>query len=604
MAKINNTKPCSKCIEAIRPGTAVRGPLALWGSDLCWRHLQEQGKDEVNNWRRIVFENRENLEGANLREVDLSWEAYEKIGLQADFYFANFKGAKLQESNLRGINAGSADFTDAYLNKAHLEKTNLRGAIFKKSDLSEAHLRNADLRYAELMSAKLEKAYLENVNFYKAHLENADLRGAHLENADLINTNFKCANLEGAYLKKANLWETNFENANLWKADLKEASLSNTHFKNAYLAGANLENANGFADFKNAKLISASLKGAKLRGSGFKKAVLKLADLENADLSKVNLEKADLSEADFENANLSYADLKGANLLDIRYIKPYRLPEPAKNFILRFLIICRIKARFLYDVAFISLVLISLIFPFILKPISKWIPDLLVLPAFILKLFSQYLFVELGLILIPFIPFVLPLFWVWIFYKGEFKKGREIAEKYLKKLEKNEKKQWKINWLRRILHPTRWCGAVVDAVGRCDPLDLRYIKDQSWLEAKIEEAKKCWWKRFWMYLWGITCGYGTNIWLWIFWSAVIVLSFGATYWLGGDSLVQVLDQVARKSWDTYLYYSIVTFTTLGFGDVVPTSCAGEAIVAIEVFMGYLMLGGLISIFANLLARRA
>jgi len=589
MAENQNTRLCSRCVEQ---GITKE---ALWGSEYCWRHLCEQGEDFVNEWKRRVRENINNLRRADLSEADLRG---------FDFSSANLERVWFIGANLEGANFFNVSLEDAKFMGANLENANFEEAQLKNAKFNGAVLKNAKLIKAHLEKADLGGAHLENANLMDAHFENADLRGAHLENADLINTNFKCANLEGAYLKKANLWETNFENANLWKADLKEASLSNTHFKNAYLAGANLENANGFADFKNAKLISASLKGAKLRGSGFKKAVLKLADLENADLSKVNLENADLSEADFENANLSYADLKGANLLDIRYIKPYRLPEPAKNFILRFLIICRIKARFLYDVAFISLVLISLIFPFILKPISKWIPDLLVLPAFILKLFSQYLFVELGLILIPFIPFVLPLFWVWIFYKGEFKKGREIAEKYLKKLEKNEKKQWKINWLRRILHPTRWCGAVVDAVGRCDPLDLRYIKDQSWLEAKIEEAKKCWWKRFWMYLWGITCGYGTNIWLWIFWSAVIVLSFGATYWLGGDSLVQVLDQVARKSWDTYLYYSIVTFTTLGFGDVVPTSCAGEAIVAIEVFMGYLMLGGLISIFANLLARRA
>jgi voltage-gated potassium channel Kch len=54
---------------------------------------------------------------------------------------------------------------------------------------------------------------------------------------------------------------------------------------------------------------------------------------------------------------------------------------------------------------------------------------------------------------------------------------------------------------------------------------------------------------------------------------------------------------------TTFYYSIVTFTTLGFGDFVPRSLTAALFVMIEVVTGYIMLGGLISIFANKLARR-
>ncbi|WP_041279584.1 ion channel [Desulfobacula toluolica] len=49
---------------------------------------------------------------------------------------------------------------------------------------------------------------------------------------------------------------------------------------------------------------------------------------------------------------------------------------------------------------------------------------------------------------------------------------------------------------------------------------------------------------------------------------------------------------------TYYYYSIVTFTTLGFGDIVPNDIKSEIIITIEVILGYIMLGGLISIFAT------
>jgi hypothetical protein len=52
------------------------------------------------------------------------------------------------------------------------------------------------------------------------------------------------------------------------------------------------------------------------------------------------------------------------------------------------------------------------------------------------------------------------------------------------------------------------------------------------------------------------------------------------------------------------YFSIVTFTTLGFGDVVAVNLFARFLVTFEVILGYVMLGGLISIFANKLARRS
>jgi hypothetical protein len=54
------------------------------------------------------------------------------------------------------------------------------------------------------------------------------------------------------------------------------------------------------------------------------------------------------------------------------------------------------------------------------------------------------------------------------------------------------------------------------------------------------------------------------------------------------------------------YYSFVTMTTLGFGDITPKVDQWflQIVVTIEVVLGYIMLGGLISIFSNKLARRA
>ena len=52
-----------------------------------------------------------------------------------------------------------------------------------------------------------------------------------------------------------------------------------------------------------------------------------------------------------------------------------------------------------------------------------------------------------------------------------------------------------------------------------------------------------------------------------------------------------------------LYYSFVTLTTVGYGDIVPATPVARIITICEVFIGYIMLGGLLSIFTNKMAKR-
>ena len=54
---------------------------------------------------------------------------------------------------------------------------------------------------------------------------------------------------------------------------------------------------------------------------------------------------------------------------------------------------------------------------------------------------------------------------------------------------------------------------------------------------------------------------------------------------------------------TMVYSSMVTFTTLGLGDVAPKTNFAAMLITTEVIIGYIMLGGLISICSNKLARR-
>jgi hypothetical protein len=88
---------------------------------------------------------------------------------------------------------------------------------------------------------------------------------------------------------------------------------------------------------------------------------------------------------------------------------------------------------------------------------------------------------------------------------------------------------------------------------------------------------------------------------------VAAISFGlaAIYGVIYRIFPHILDyKDSANTWFTPYYFSIVTHTTLGFGDVRPATLAGEIIVSSEVILGYTTLGLLLSVLAQSIARRS
>jgi uncharacterized protein YjbI with pentapeptide repeats len=100
------------------------------------------------------------------------------------------------------------------------------------------------------------------------------------------------------------------------------------------------------------------------------------------------------------------------------------------------------------------------------------------------------------------------------------------------------------------------------------------------------------------WLWWVTSDCGRSFVRWGLWSALIVVCFAAAYAHVG------IDFGDHRTFLSPLYFSVITVTTLGYGDVVPSTVAGQIVSMLEVTIGYLALGGLIGIFSNKMARRA
>jgi uncharacterized protein YjbI with pentapeptide repeats len=127
----------------------------------------------------------------------------------------------------------------------------------------------------------------------------------------------------------------------------------------------------------------------------------------------------------------------------------------------------------------------------------------------------------------------------------------------------------------------------------------RHARDQDY----IEEFKAA--HPYYYILWrGLTdCGRSmTRV---ILWSAVLAVFFGLVFFsLGREAFA--LSHPETLPWGLFsmIYYSVVTFTTLGFGDITPRTPLAATLVMVEVVTGYLMLGILISILATKVARRS
>lgn len=77
--------------------------------------------------------------------------------------------------------------------------------------------------------------------------------------------------------------------------------------------------------------------------------------------------------------------------------------------------------------------------------------------------------------------------------------------------------------------------------------------------------------------------------IWILSYVGLVPVFAVVYWLLPDGQFRIPDN-AGTDFGSWLYYSIVTITTLGFGDYTPAHGWAQCVTAVEVMCGLIILG--------------
>jgi len=337
--------------------------------------------------------------------------------------------------------------------------------------------------------------------------------------------------------------------ANVSGADLEGANLSNAILMGANLSGAFLMDAN----LSGASLVKANLLGAALSGANLSGADLHDANFSNAILDRANLSKtklwANLSGASLVRANLWNAILMGANLSGAFLAEANFSGADLRraNFSNANLVRANLSGAVLDDANLSGALLWGILYTtdeVFNRLITWWGPQILSL-----------------------IPFV------------------------------KHSKKWKQMGITNFIR--------VDTSkinGATNPILKRHIEDFQFI---LGFKEKTWFHRRVFYpLWKMTSDCGRSLLLWFFWSVGLVGLFTYLYSKNLNWFAQ--SQLAKLDWFNALYFSIVTFTTLGFGDLSPnlTNRTAQAWVIAQVIIGYIMLGGLVSILANKLARRA
>lgn len=289
-----------------------------------------------------------NLTGANLEAADLREGKIMKRGEQGVLVDRKraagtgaktvLTGAKLSNTNMAGVQAQSADFTDADLSGVMLTGANLSGVNFEGANLADSDMSRTDLSYANMRDTIIAGAMMDNTEQTGLAMSNVitDLdMGDKLENlgkslAQLLEEHTVWVSTAGRKGRQLDLSGydlhdvidlrsypltairavgANFLNQDLQRAAMQSALFDRCDFRDCLMNEADLRG----SSLKYAEMARVTLAGALLcplqfdNSDGSKR-------LQRVDLSGANLRYADLYEADFRDCIMMGVDLSGANL--------------------------------------------------------------------------------------------------------------------------------------------------------------------------------------------------------------------------------------------------------------------------------------------------
>ncbi|ASJ03493.1 voltage-gated potassium channel [Thermococcus profundus] len=340
--------------------------------------------------------------------------------------------------------------------------------------------------------------------------------------------------------------------------DLSGENLSGEDLEEAYLSEANLSGANlSEANLRYADLSDSNLDGADLSWAILTGADLSGASAKRADFTRANLEEADLSGASLIGTNLSLASLRGANLTraDLRGTELYGAELESSN-----LLGADLRGARLHGVSFKGVRNIEHA-RLDAKVIEEVEGDQLRKenPQRAIESYLKALSVYLEL-------------------KETFR-SRGLYDR----ASAYTVGEWRVRGkVQSIAHRAESPAELEEFV----PLTARSGK--RWLIAL--EGKTRWLLNV---IYRLTSSYGESASRVLITTIAIVFVYAVIYWLAGA--------LGNSSFAESLYFSLVTFTTVGYGDIVPKE-SYRLLAASEAFVGAFLMAFFVVVISRKLIR--
>lgn len=154
-----------------------------------------------------------------------------------------------------------------------------------------------------------------------------------------------------------------------------------------------------------------------------------------------------------------------------------------------------------------------------------------------------------------------------------------------------------LSQIRCTLHELVQIKNYYQEMGNFRLADAFYVEQIERIQRLIPKDERTILNRAGYGFWRISSNYGVSLLRWqiIFFS--MATFFGFLYWK--FNLVRYSDTPSTQvTGFSNFYFSFITITTLGFGDIIAKKGVGEFVVTLEVLIGYMMLGVLMGIFTK------
>ncbi|WEL22698.1 pentapeptide repeat-containing protein [Halorhabdus sp. BNX81] len=513
---------------------------------------------EGGEYRRSDF-TRSDLRWAQFTEVNLNLVDFSNADfrdvqfIDVDFQWTDFSDTDLEEVIFSIVDLRWAKFTDTEVKEVEFLNSNLLGTDFSGTKFWKVEIQNSDLQGTDFSNADFRKIDLLNVNLNRAKFSNMDLKGVDFTGNDLEKVKFSNIKLHKADFSNVNLQGAEFQNADLKEADLSDAGLQEGHFSETNLHGADFSDADlQVAVFIDAKLWKSEFLGTNLWGAEFSEIDAKFATFENANLQDAVFSAADCRYAIFSSALLYETVFEDMRINSGTIFYNRELSSNKKSEILSFL------GRF---TSFLSVVPES-------RPSSSFRPVCVYEADPSIEDSGESLDSKS---LLPGTDRLEAARWVYRRLETLHEKNAlsEEARKFHISKEEAERKLLK---------------------ERGDP--RRYVKTLMWALSKHGESVKR---------------------LLTWWFGVIVLAGLAFPFVGGvkepDGTTYAIASLGElETWagvnDVLLnvYFSVITFSTIGYGDLSPASPWSRVLVAGESLVGAILVALLVFVLGRRVAR--